>query len=86
MRITASSWLITDNGDGTYTYATPKTTCEAYAVIQSYQGAGSYGSMFTLKLNGAEQLKDLTFQIVIKSECGVEYLSDPVAHPDTGNS
>ena len=25
--------LITDNGDGTYTYATPKTTCEAYAVM-----------------------------------------------------
>ena len=25
--------LITDNGDGTYTYATPVTTCEAYAVM-----------------------------------------------------
>ena len=25
--------LITNNGDGTYTYAVPKTTCEAYAVM-----------------------------------------------------
>ncbi len=25
--------LITDNGDGTFTYATPTTTCEAYAIM-----------------------------------------------------
>ena len=51
--------------------------------IQSYKGpgTGSYKSMFTLTLTGAENLQDLQFQIVVKSETGVEILSDPILYP-----
>ena len=53
--------------------------------IQSYKGPGtnSYNSMFSLTLTGAQHLENLQFQIVVKSETGVEILSDPVLYPST---
>ena len=54
--------------------------------LRSYAGSDCYSSMFTLTLNGSAQLKNLTFQIVVQSECGVEYLSDPLIHSGTDSN
>lgn len=52
--------------------------------LNSYsQTTGKYGSMFTLTLTGADGLEDLTFQAVVSSDCGVEFVSEPVpAEPE----
>ena len=51
--------------------------------LRSYKDTGRYGSMFTLTLKGTEQISDLTFRIVVRSEAGVELLSEPVVRPGT---
>ena len=53
--------------------------------IQSYNGpgTGSFKSMLTLTLSGAENLKELQYQIIVKSVTGVEILSESIPHSGT---
>ena len=45
--------------------------------INSY-GNNRYGKMFTLTLNGAENFTNLTFEAVVVSDLGVEFVSNGV--------
>lgn len=46
--------------------------------LDSYSEDGKYGKMFTLTLKGTEGIEELTFEAVVVSDTGVEFVSEPI--------
>ena len=76
------SWK-NDQGPRSQTFTYKDSLVQQF--IQSYKGpeSGEYSTRFTLVLTGAEGLDDLQYQIVIKSETGVQIAANPKLQPST---